>query len=116
MKKNMIEKIKNILKKILNPVSAKADVKRSHIIQLVVGLVLIVFINVVGAYVFGRLDLTQEKRYSLSDSTKKMLKKVDDVVFVRCYLDGDLPANYKSLRNETRDMLNQFRSYNSNIE
>lgn len=116
MKKNMIEKIKNILKKILNPVSAKADVKRSHIIQLLVGLVLIVFINVVGAYVFGRLDLTQEKRYSLSDSTKKMLKKVDDVVFVRCYLDGDLPANYKSLRNETRDMLNQFRSYNSNIE
>jgi ABC-2 type transport system permease protein len=121
--KSNMNKIKNIIQKIINPVSAKADVKRSHIIQLVVGLVVIIFINVIGSYFFGRLDLTQEKRYSLSKSTKELLrggkkgeKKLDDVITIRCYLDGDLPANYKKLRNETKDMLDQFRSYNHNVE
>jgi ABC-2 type transport system permease protein len=118
-----MNKIKDIIQKIFNPVSSKADVKRSHLIQLVVWLVVIIFINVIGSYFFGRIDLTQEKRYSLSKSTKQLLRggkkgeqKLDDVITIRCYLDGDLPANYKKLRNETRDMLNQFRSYNHNIE
>lgn len=106
----------NFLKKIFSKPDAKGDVKRTHILQLVVGLVLIVFLNIVGYYVFTRLDLTAEKRYTLSSSTKKILKSVDDVVFIRCYLEGEIPADYKRLRNETREMINQFRSYNSNIE
>ncbi|MBP1629216.1 MAG: hypothetical protein H6Q15_109 [Bacteroidetes bacterium] len=106
----------NFLKKIFSKPDAKGDVKRTHILQLVVGLVLIVFLNIVGYYVFTRLDLTAEKRYTLSPSTKKILKSVDDVVFIRCYLEGEIPADYKRLRNETREMINQFRSYNSNIE
>lgn len=106
----------NFLKKIFSKPDAKGDVKRTHILQLVVGLVLIVFLNIVGYYVFTRLDLTAEKRYTLSPSTKKILKSVDDVVFIRCYLEGEIPTDYKRLRNETREMINQFRSYNSNIE
>ena len=104
------------LKTIFKPASVKADVKRSHFLQLLLGLVAIVFVNVVGYYFFARWDLTKEKRYSLSVSTKKLLKNVNEVVFIRCYLDGDMPAEYKTLRNETREMLDQFRAYNSNIE
>ncbi len=104
------------LKTIFKPASVKADVKRSHFLQLLFGLVAIVFVNVVGYYFFARWDLTKEKRYSLSASTKKLLKNVNEVVFIRCYLNGDMPAEYKTLRNETREMLDQFRAYNSNIE
>lgn len=106
----------NFLKKIFAKPDTKTDVKRSHILQLVIGLVIIIFLNVVGYYIFGRLDLTAEKRYTLSASTKKILKNVDDIVFIRCYLEGEIPADYKRLRNETREMINQFRSYNKNIE
>lgn len=106
----------NFLKKIFAKPDAKTDVKRSHILQLLIGLVVIIFLNVVGYYFFGRLDLTSEKRYTLSHSTKHLLKNIDDVVFIRCYLEGDIPADYKRLRNETREMINQFRSYNKNIE
>ena len=67
-------KILQNLNKIVNPVSAKADVKRSHVIQLFVGLALLILLNVVGNYVFFKADLTQEKRYSLSKSTKQFLK------------------------------------------
>lgn len=101
---------------IFKPTSVKADVKRSHLLQLLLGLVTIIFINVLGYYFFVRVDLTEEKRYSLSASTKKLLKEIDEVVFVRCYLDGDMPAEYKALKNETKEMLDQFRAYNPNIE
>ncbi|MGP1515140.1 MAG: gliding motility-associated ABC transporter substrate-binding protein GldG [Bacteroidales bacterium] len=114
---------KNLLKEIVNPVSAKTDVKRSHIIQLLVGLSVLILINVIGNYFFFKIDLTQEKRYSLSKSTKQLLnggkkglKKVDDVIMIRCYLDGDIPLAYKELRNATKDLLNEMRSYNSNID
>lgn len=107
---------KNFFKRIFKPTSVKANVKLSHLLQLLLGLVAIVFVNVVGYYFFTRIDLTQEKRYSLSSSTKKLLKNVNEVVFIRCYLDGAMPAEYKNLRNETREMLDQFRAYNSNIE
>lgn len=106
----------SFLKKIFAKPDAKTDVKRSHILQLAIGLVIIIFLNVVGYYFFTRLDLTNEKRYTLSKSTKRLLKNIDDVVFIRCYLEGELPSDYKRLRNETREMINQLRSYNKNIE
>lgn len=105
-----------MIKKLFKKPDAKANVKRTHLLQLVLGLVIILFFNIVGYYIFARLDLTSEKRYTLSKSTKKMLKSVDDVVFIRCYLEGEIPADYKRLRNETKEMINQFRSYNPNIE
>lgn len=112
----MKKSISKFFKTIFKPTSVKADVKRSHLLQLLLGLVTIIFINVLGYYFFVRVDLTEEKRYSLSVSTKKLLKEIDEVVFVRCYLDGDMPAEYKTLKNETKEMLDQFRAYNPNIE
>lgn len=96
--------------------SQKKNVKRSNILYLVAGILIIVFVNVIGKYVYTRFDLTAEKRYTLSDSTKKLLKGIDETVLFRVYLEGDFPADFKRLQNETKDMLNQFRSYNDYIE
>jgi len=62
------------------------------------------------------MDLTAEKRYTLSPSTRKMLKELNDIVYFKVYLEGDFPAGFTRLRNETREMLNQFRAYSDNIE
>ena len=94
----------------------KKDLKRSHWIELVAGVAIVVFVNVIGYYVFGRLDLTSEKRYTLSKSTKNLLKKVDEPLLYRVYLEGEFPADFKRLQNETKEMLNQFRAYNKNIQ
>lgn len=104
------------LKSLFKPSSVKADVKKSHILQLILGLVLIVFLNVVGYFFFDRIDLTQEKRYTLSNSSKELISNLEDIAFVRCYLEGDIPSEYKKLRNETKEMLDQFRAYNNDIE
>ncbi len=90
--------------------------KNSSIFQLLLAIVIIILVNVIGTFVFARLDLTEQNRYSLSDATKEMLNDVDDIVFFKVYLEGDFPAGFKKLKRETREMLNEFRAYNNNIE
>lgn len=90
--------------------------RNSSILQLLLAIVIIILVNVIGTFVFARLDLTEQNRYSLSDATKEMLNDVDDIVFFKVYLEGDFPAGFKKLKRETREMLNEFRAYNKNIE
>ncbi|OWK74125.1 gliding motility-associated ABC transporter substrate-binding protein GldG [Flavobacteriaceae bacterium JJC] len=72
------------------------------------------------AGVFGifskRLDLTQEKRYTLSDSTVKILESVKKPLKVDVYLEGDFPASFRQLQNETKFMLEEFRKINPEID
>lgn len=90
--------------------------RRSSLFQLMLGILIILLVNVVGYFKFTRFDLTSEKRYSLSPVTKQLLKNVDDIVFFQVYLEGDFPAGFKRLRNATREMLDEFRAYNKNIQ
>jgi len=90
--------------------------KKASLLQLVLGVVIILMVNVIGSFIFTRFDLTAEKRYSLSPSTKELLRNTEDIVFFRIYLEGDFPAGFKRLRNATREMLDEFRAYNKNIQ
>ena len=94
----------------------RKNLRRSHWIEMGATLLLVVFANIIGQYVFGRVDLTSERRYTLSKSTKEMLREIDEPVLFRVYLEGEFPADFKRLQTETKEMLNQFRAYNSNIE
>lgn len=95
--------------------SKKRDIKRNNILQVTLGIVIIVLVNIIASFVFTRVDLTAEKRYSLSPAVKTMLKGLKDDVFFRVYLDGDLPSGFRRLSNETRDMLNEFRAYSDHV-
>ena len=100
----------------INPAeNKKRDIRRNNLIQLGLGLLIIFLINIIGYFVFTRIDLTSEKRYSLSEPTKKMLKNLDDLVFFQIYLEGEFPAGFKRLKRETKEMLDQFRAYSDNI-
>src|SRR5689334_15974850 len=90
---------------------AKRNVKQNSILQLTLGTVVIVLLNVIASFVFTRFDLTSEKRFTLSPATKNMLKNLNDVVYVKVYLEGDFPAGFKRLRNSTRETLDEFRVY-----
>ncbi|MCF6169987.1 MAG: gliding motility-associated ABC transporter substrate-binding protein GldG [Bacteroidales bacterium] len=90
--------------------------KRQHLIQLAGVLLVLLLINLISSMLFTRFDLTSEKRYTLSPSTKKILKNLDDIVFFRVYLEGDFPAGFKRLQSETKELLDEFRAYNKNIQ
>lgn len=63
-----------------------------------------------------RLDLTKEKRYTLSDSTVKVLESIKKPLTVDVYLEGDFPASFKQLQSETKFMLEEFRKINPKID
>jgi ABC-2 type transport system permease protein len=90
-------------------------IKRNNIIQLLLSLLIIILFNLISSFIFTRFDLTSEKRYTLSPATKQLLKNLDDIVFFKVYLEGDYPAGFKRLHNETKEMLDEFRAYSDNI-
>ena len=94
----------------------KKNLRRSHWIEMGATVLIVVFVNIIGQYVFHRVDLTSERRYTLSKATKQMLKEIDEPVLFRVYLEGEFPSDFKRLQSETKEMLNQFRAYNKNIE
>ncbi len=63
-----------------------------------------------------RLDLTQEKRYTLSPASIKVLESVQRPLMVDVYLEGDFPSSFKQLQNETRFILEEFRKINPKVD
>ncbi|MGI8950366.1 MAG: gliding motility-associated ABC transporter substrate-binding protein GldG [Chitinophagaceae bacterium] len=61
-----------------------------------------------------RIDLTTDKRFTLTSSTKKLLKNLDSTITIKVFLTGDLPADYKKLSIATNDMLNELRDVSNN--
>ncbi len=78
-------------------------------------IIAIAFIGALGLLKF-RVDLTKEKRYTLSDATVKVLQQVKQPLQVDVYLDGEFPASFKQLQNETKFLLEEFRRINPNID
>lgn len=77
---------------------------------LVVSIILV--LNFLGSMYYHRFDLTEEKRYSLSEPTKEFLNNLDDIVSVQVFLTGGgLPSGLKELEHSTDDILNEFKAY-----
>jgi ABC-2 type transport system permease protein len=97
--------------------TGKRSLKSQNIFRLILLLLLLVVINVLSSFVFTRFDLTSEKRFTLSSSTRELVGGLKDIIYVRVYLDGDFPPSFKRLQNATREMLDELRAYsNGNLE
>lgn len=94
----------------------RKNLKKNQIVSFLITLVIVVVLNVIGSFVFTRFDLTSEKRYTLSPTTKDILNDLDDYVYFKVYLEGDFPAGFKKLRRETKEMLDEFRAYSKYID
>ena len=80
--------------------------------NIIVGCLLVAIIYASNTWLHGSLDLTAEKRYSLSDATKKLLdKKLDSAITIEVFLSGNLPADYKKLNIATAEILETFAAY-----
>lgn len=75
----------------------------------------LIAVNLAGNYVYHRFDLTSDQRYTLSETTKTILKNVDEPVFIDVYLEGNFPAELRKLQTESKQLLEEFNAYNANI-
>jgi ABC-type uncharacterized transport system involved in gliding motility auxiliary subunit len=74
----------------------------------VVGVV--VLVNVIGTRVFGRIDLTESKVYTLSQPSRDLVKKLPDFLTVKAFISSDLPPEIKTLSRYVRDMIDEYRT------
>ncbi|MFZ4463148.1 MAG: gliding motility-associated ABC transporter substrate-binding protein GldG [Bacteroidales bacterium] len=93
----------------------KNGARKTDLIRFGIVVIAIIAINFAGNFLFTRFDLTAERRYTLSDATKDILRELDDYVTFRVYLEGEFPAGFKNLRKETIEMLDEFRAYSKYV-
>ncbi len=77
---------------------------------------ILVVVNILAHQVYTHVDLTEEKRYTLTKPTRELLRSINDRIYVRVLLEGEFPAGFKRLRTATREMLEDFRSLNAYID
>ena len=77
-------------------------------------LILLLLVNWAASKWHARIDLTNEKRFTLSGATKKLLKKTDSTVTIDVFLKGDFPSGFRQLASSANDMLREFREVAGN--
>ena len=89
--------------------------KKNNLRQLGIIAGILIALNIFGNYFFKRFDLTKDKRYTLSETTLNIIESVDSPLYIDVFLEGKFPPEFKRLQNETRQLLEEFTAYNSNI-
>ncbi len=93
----------------------KTSIKKNivSIALLIGGLILL---NVLGNNFYKRFDLTQDKRFTLSEQAKEIVEKIDSPIVVDVFLKGNFPPEFRKLQTETEQLLEEFSAYNNNIK
>ncbi|SFE97342.1 gliding motility-associated ABC transporter substrate-binding protein GldG [Flavobacterium xueshanense] len=89
--------------------------QKNNLKAVLIILAIVLLVNVIGNSFFHRFDLTKDNRYTLSSASLNIVKQVQNPLSIKVYLQGDLPAEFKRLQQETKQMLEEFQAYNSNI-
>ena len=79
-------------------------------------LIAVTVINLLASFVYTRFDLTEDKRYTLSEPAVTVAKKFESPVIIDVLLDGNIPAEFSKLKSETVQLIESFASKNKNIK
>src|SRR3972149_12286460 len=85
--------------------------KTQALLRTLLVLAILVVVNVISVRLFGRLDLTSQNVYTLSDASKNIVGSLDDRITIKAYFTEDLPAPYNGNRRATLDILNDYKAY-----
>lgn len=108
--------------KVRSKVSGSGNEKWQRLINMALLLVVLILVNILAnarfgdTALYGHVDLTEDKRFTLTKGTRDLLGEVDEVVFVRVLLDGEFPAGFRRLQDASREMLAKFRRENRFVE
>lgn len=71
----------------------------------------LIIVNVLNQSFFKRFDLTADKRHSLRQESIDIVQELEDPVFIKVYLEGEFPADFKQLRDAFKQTLDELRAY-----
>lgn len=88
--------------------------KLGDILLLANGVAFVVLLNMLGSRFFFRVDLTEEKRYTIKEQTRDLLESLEEDVYVEVFLEGELNAGFRRFRKNIEETLEEFRIYSDN--
>ena len=88
---------------------------QNSISKVVIALVCLLVVNYITKQWHTRIDLTQDKRYTLSEVSKKTLAKIQNPIVIDVLLKGNIPTEFKKLQTETIQLLDEYAAANNNI-
>ena len=94
----------------------KRSRKSNILFQTLIIIVLVFVVNLLSRNAYSFLDLTEDKRFTLTQSTEKLLQNIDEPVYIDVLLGGDMTGGFKRLQNRTEEVIKQFKSANPMIE
>ena len=89
----------------------KFEWKKSLSIPILVIAASLVFLNLISRNWFERLDLTDNKMYTLSSSSRSVVKKIDDLMTMKVFFSNNLPGQYGNNRRYLQDILEEYAAY-----
>lgn len=90
--------------------------KGSNTKKILILLLVVLGMNFIGTQIYHRFDLTQDKRYTLSNAAIQTLDGADAPAVIEVLLEGSFPSEFRRLQGETRQLLEEFASKNSNVK
>ena len=89
----------------------KFEWKKSLSVPIIAIAVSLVLLNLISRNWFGRLDLTDNKMYTLSSSSRSVVKKIDDLMAMKVFFSTNLPGEYGNNRRYLQDILEEYAAY-----
>lgn len=90
--------------------------KKDKLVAILIAVIILIAINLLAAYTSIRIDLTQNKRYTLSEPAISSLASLKNPVFIDILLEGDLPPEFARLKIEVQQILEAFSAENKNLK
>ena len=89
---------------------------KSNSSEIIILIVLLFVINIAAAKFYTRIDLTKDKRYTLSETTHSILNNLEEPAIIKVYLEGEFPSEFKRLQTETKQHLEELRAVSKNVK
>ena len=88
------------------------DIKNNRVksvLQFISAVVVVICLAAAGSFLRVRVDLTEDKRFTLSEPTRNVLSGLRNDIFIQVYLEGEMPIPFKRLKRSVKEMLEEFR-------
>ncbi|WP_228851355.1 gliding motility-associated ABC transporter substrate-binding protein GldG [Aegicerativicinus sediminis] len=98
------------------PMVRNRRIQKKDYLKISVVLIGLLILNyLIGTFLYARYDLTKDKRYTISTATRNIVKEIESPLVIDVFLEGDFPSGFRKLKNETKQLLEEFNLYNRDI-
>jgi len=90
-------------------------IKNNYFVYALAAFIVLIAVNLISSKVYKRFDLTADQRYTLSQEALQTIDNVDSPLVIDVFLEGDFPSEFRRLRDETKQIIEEYSLYNNNL-